>query len=64
MENLDCKTEEELAKLQQNFIILATYCEAKRIAICHRKAGNIEKAMLYEQDCERIFYHMPEELKW
>ena len=44
--------------------LLRTYALRKASAICYRLAGEIKRAMVDEQECERIYAQLPAWAKW
>jgi len=43
---------------------LALYAEQKAEAMKHRASGNIERALMHERSCERIYAELPEFARW
>jgi len=62
--NLDAMTKQDLGAFVKNALLLSHYAKAKINAMTEREAGNIEKALAHERQCEAIYGLMPEAMRW
>jgi hypothetical protein len=62
--SLDGQSEDDLASLRSAFSRLADYCDLKRTAMRHRKAGRIDRALTFEASADRVYQQLPPWARW
>jgi hypothetical protein len=62
--SLDGQSEDDLRVLGAAFSRLADYCDLKRTAMRHRKAGRIERALTFEASADRVYQQLPQWARW